>query len=528
MWNIGLVIGILYGGILSAYFLSLISFRLFAVYQQAGYSEKGFMKWFFRRGNVQKGRLASLALCLFLLLALFSVCFSFLGERWANLISVLPYAGLYLLYDRAERKYALKVKPAATARLVRLAVCDFFLWLILCWGCAFGLAALGNALGGVWRLFRFVPFALLPLVAPFVTVSAGLIMKIYEIPRNRRFVRRARETLGRSECVKVGITGSFAKTTVKFLAAHILSRKYRVIATPASYNTPAGIARTVKELGVDCDVFLAEMGARRRGDIAELCAIVRPHYGVVTGICPQHLETFGSLEEIRAEKGELASYAELTILGESAGDLPAKESRVAGRDFAAEDVVLSTEGSSFLLRLGKERFPVTLPLLGRAAAEDAALAAALCRELGMTGEEIASALASAPAVEHRLQKIVSGGVTVLDDAYNANTEGAKNAIETLGLFPGRKYVVTPGLVEMGMLEEKANEELGRQLVGCNVLLIGETLVLPVRRGFLDAGGSEQALRIFPTLDEGVRALKRELEDGDCVLFLNDLPDVMMR
>ncbi|MDE7158121.1 MAG: UDP-N-acetylmuramoyl-tripeptide--D-alanyl-D-alanine ligase, partial [Clostridiales bacterium] len=325
--------------------------------------------------------------------------------------------------------------------------------------------------------------------------------------------------------IKVGITGSFAKTSVKHIAAAILSSKYRVIATPASYNTPIGIARTVNSEGADCDIFLAEMGARKEGDIKELCEMVRPDFGVITGVCPQHLETFGSLAAIQREKSVLARYAEKgCVLGASAVDLA--EGFSAGKDFEAEDVVCTENGTTFTLRLKEERVELQTKLLGKHSAEDIALAGALCYLLGMTVEEIKAGTERIRPIPHRLEKIDGNGVNVLDDSYNSNVEGAKDAVYTLRLFGGRKYVVTPGLVELGQIEEKENAALGELLAGLDgVILVGETLVLAVREGYLKAGGEEGHLRIVPTLEKAQQILAEELQAGDSVLFLNDLPDI---
>lgn len=177
----------------------------------------------------------------------------------------------------------------------------------------------------------------------------------------------------------------------------------------------------------------------------------------------------------------LAEYAPKVVLGASvrydkAGAL--KE----GRDFAAEDIVCTEEGTSFTLRLGKERARIQTKLLGRHSAEDVAFAAALCSLLGMSLPEIAAAAALLTPVPHRLEKRVSGGVNILDDSYNANTAGALAAVETLKLFKGRKFVVTPGLVELGELEEKRNGELGAALVGLDgILLVGRRASPPSAR-----------------------------------------------
>ena len=143
----------------------------------------------------------------------------------------------------------------------------------------------------------------------------------------------------------------------------------------------------------------------------------------------------------------------------------------------------------------------------------------------MSKEEIAEGLACVSPVPHRLALMRENGLNILDDAYNANEAGARDAVETLRLFPGRKYVVTPGLVELGALEEEKNEALGAAFVGLDgVVLVGETLVLAVRTGYLAAGGEEARLHVVPTLAAAETLLGGLLSEGDSVLFLNDLPD----
>ncbi len=514
------------GAILCALLFSLASLPMLGILQQSGYSGKGFFKWYYRKRGILSRRYSLLTLSLFLLVALFDLCFSFAGAKIANLISVIPFLGICALYLFAEKR-ALKAPLRRTGRAVRLAVCYFILLALAVFGAEVGLVYAAEAIGyELAPVFRFVPVALFPLLFPVLLALANLLMKAYEIPRNNRFIRRATQKLAQSACVKVGITGSFGKTSVKTFACAILSEKYKALATPASYNTPIGIARTVNENALDCDIFLAEMGARRTGDIAELCKIVQPSYGVVTGVCSQHMQTFGSLEAIKAEKGVLARYAEHVVLGVSASDLTDKTALREGADFAAEEIECSPNGTKFTLRLGNRRVPVFTPLLGRHCAQDIALAAALCFSLGMSVEEIAAGIGKIEPVPHRLQKIEANGLHILDDSYNCNAEGAKNAVETLKLFGGRKVVVTPGIVELGEIEGEENEKLGASLAGLDlVVLVGETLVLPVRSGYLAAGGKEERLRVVPTLFKAQEILKTELSSGDSVLFLNDLPDI---
>ncbi|MDE5896272.1 MAG: hypothetical protein K2H43_00495 [Clostridia bacterium] len=528
-YPLSLVLAIVFGGILTAFFLALCSRRGMGILQQENYSGKALVKWAFRKGNLEGRRYSLLALSLALLTALFSLCFCFAGYKIANLVALVPYAGVYALYVISEEKHALKVPLKATPRIVRLSVCNAVL--LAAFACGFGFAceAVAQAVNSEWyHIFRYVPFALLPFAIPFVLALSNLIMKAYEVPHANKFVKAAAKTLQASACVKVGITGSYGKTSVKHYAAQILSAKYRVLATPASFNTPLGIARAVNENGLDCDIFLAEMGARRTGDIAELCDLVQPAVGVVTGVCGQHLETFGSIENIRAEKGVLAARAKEAVLGSTAVGLR-EDAFAEGRDFGAENVALGADGVSFVLKLGGNRIPVSLPLYGRQAAENVALAAALCLKLGMTAEEIAAEIPKLRPVPHRLEKSEGNGLFILDDSYNSNPEGAKNAVEALKAFGGKKCVVTPGLVELGAIEAQTNEELGGLLVGLDlVILVGETRVLPVRNGYLAAGGKPENLRIVPALEAAQEIYARELAAGDCILFLNDLPDKYAR
>lgn len=502
-----------------------VAYPLLGILQQEGYATRALVRWYFRRGNGLRKRYFVLTTVLVLATALLALVFSFAGERLARLVSAAGYLGALVLFYASFRR-ALKVPLAKTNRILRLSVAFYVFLALILFGVQTALYALAAAIGTALArlLLLSVPLSLFPMLLVFVLSAANLVMKGYETPRNRRFISRGKQIIAGSGCVKVGITGSYAKTSVKHFAAAMLSTKYRVSATPLSYNTPIGIARFVNENGLDCEIFLAEMGARNTGDIAELCDMVCPDIGVVTGIAPQHLESFGTLEAIAKEKGVLAERTERGVLGITASSLAKEGTLVEGVDFSAEDVVLTREGTRFTLRVGKDRAEVFTPLLGRHSAEDLAIASALCSLLGMTFKEIVAAIPAAKEIPHRLQRMDNGSVTILDDSYNSNVAGARDAVETLRLFGGKRYVVTPGLVELGELEEEANRALGALLPGCEVILVGETLVLSVRQGYLDAGGDDGRLRIVPTLKKAQEILAAELQAGDAVLFLNDLPD----
>lgn len=523
----------------AAVLYALCAGRSLGALQQAGYNGSKYAAWVRRKGNMVRSRGTLLAFLIALSSLVLGICFSFAGE-WAAYVALFPVPLFCILFCVADRS-ALKVPLVRTARAKRILALDFFLLLLAAAALVLGANALYRLVWpqvGLVGHLRYLPLAVLPLLFPEILRLANALEKPFSSAKNRRYLAAAKKKLLAAPCVKIGITGSCGKTSVKNFLAGILGESCRVFATPASYNTPLGIAKAIE--GVDLtqyDYFIAEMGARHKGDIAELCELVRPDHCIVTGICPQHLETFGTVEGIVAAKGEILRGTKpggFAVIGQdeyTARLDPAaaglKKVAVGEHgEFGAFDVHCSPAGIEFKLAMGILQMPVRSRLLGAHNAQNIALAAALASKLGVEKEEIASAVAGLDFVPHRLQPLEAGGVIVLDDAYNANVRGAAAALEVLRLFGGRKFVVTPGLVELGVLEESENAALGERMVGLDrILLVGSTLVTAVRKGYLAAGGIEERVSVHPTLDAAKEALGQELMPGDTVLFLNDLPDI---
>lgn len=520
-----------------ALLLPLCTFKMLGALQQAGYNGKRFAKWTVRKGNMVYSRYILLAFLIALSSAVLAVVFSFTGI-WAAYISLLPFPIFTAAYCHADKK-ALKVPLVYTRRVQRVyafeCICVFIAAALLTLGVNAAAYYAGIAL---LSHLRYLPLAILPILLPVLLRAANAVDRPFSEAKNKKYIRAAREKLRAADCVKIGITGSFAKTSVKNFIASILSQKYKVFATPESYNTPLGIAKAIENTDLnEYDVFLAEMGARQEGDIRELCELVSPDHCVITGICPQHVETFGSLEKVIAAKGEILAgtkeggYAFIGMdentakLNTSAAKL-VKVGVGEHGECGARDIKCSADGVDFKLALGINEGRVRSRLLGEHNARNIALAAAVAYKLGLTKEEIAGGIAKLDYVPHRLQPFQANGVTILDDAYNANVVGAEEAVKVLRLFSGRKYVVTPGIVELGILEEEENFALGQKLAGLDmVVLVGATLVLAVKRGYLDAGGDAEKLVVVPDLAGAEKLLSEKLQAGDAVLFLNDLPDI---
>ena len=389
-----------------------------------------------------------------------------------------------------------------------------------------------------------VPVFLLFVAVPYLTYLAGLVMQPIERRINDGFLREAREKLeARSDLIKIGITGSYGKTSTKFILQAILQEKFDVLATPSSFNTPMGLTRVIREKLEDHhQVFLAEMGARHVGDIQELCDLVHPGYGVLTSVGPQHLETFGTIENVAHTKYELIEnlpddgVAFFAADGDWCDRLFAEtkiEKYRAGLgsgylSMYAENITVGPHGSSFTLCDAEGgRVRANTKLLGRHNIANIVLSAMVARRLGLSLNEIARGIGRAKPVEHRLQLIEgAGGVTVIDDAFNANPVGAKAALDVLHDFPGRHIIVTPDMVEQGEQEEEINRRFGMQVADSAdiAIFVGNKRSKPMVDGAREKGMARDKVLVAATLSEATTMIGRLCVPGDVVLFENDLPD----
>ena len=329
---------------------------------------------------------------------------------------------------------------------------------------------------------------------------------------------------------------------MKFILGTLLQEKYQTLVTPASFNTPMGVTRIIREkLRPAHQVFVAEMGARHVGDIREMCRLVHPTLGVLTSVGPQHLDTFKTMERIKQTKYELMEAIPqdgCCFFPEDGGicaELYARTAKPKRRvamndptaDVWAEKVTVSPQGSRFVLHAGKDSVVCQTRLLGAHNIQNILLAASVCLELHMTLAQVARGIGKLEPVEHRLQLIPSaGGTTVIDDAFNSNPRGAEAALNVLKDFPGRRIIVTPGMVELGTQEAEFNRELGRFMADKTdlAILVGKKHTRPIAEGLVAAGFPEEKIYPVGSLREATEKLGALGLPGDVVLFENDLPD----
>ncbi|MEY8415837.1 UDP-N-acetylmuramoyl-tripeptide--D-alanyl-D-alanine ligase [Tissierella praeacuta] len=381
---------------------------------------------------------------------------------------------------------------------------------------------------------------------PFFMLISNNLLEPIEKRINMSFYEQAQEKIkSMKELNVVGITGSFGKTSTKFIIGTILYEKFNVLNTPESYNTPMGLSKVINnELTNRHDVFIAELGARNIGDIKEVSELVSPKIGVITSIGPTHIETFKNIDNIMKTKYELIE--ELPTDGiaifnydneyiKKLADKTFKEKILYGiedkekLDLYAEDIEVSEFGSTFTVK-DKEGNTIrcTTKLLGKHNIYNVLAGVAVAKSLGLSFDEIKSGIEKIEPIPHRLNIINPGtGIIIIDDAFNSNPIGAKAALEVLSQFKeGRKIIVTPGMVELGAMEEEANKEFGMNIgkVCDYVILIGERRTEPIYNGLMEVNYNKDNIFIVNTLNEATAQIQKLAKPKDIVLFENDLPD----
>ncbi|WP_123052931.1 UDP-N-acetylmuramoyl-tripeptide--D-alanyl-D-alanine ligase [Clostridium sp. JN-1] len=362
------------------------------------------------------------------------------------------------------------------------------------------------------------------------------------------FKKEAAKKIASMDNLKViGITGSYGKTSTKYFVKTILSEKYNTLMTPSSFNTPMGITKVIREdLTKQHEIFVCEMGARNVGDIKELCDIAHPSIGVITTIGPQHLATFKTMENIANTKYELIEelpqdgmavfnmdneycrkmWNKTKIQKYSYSIEPNEKEEVSLR---AEDIRVSKKGLVFTIK-GQNGIEIECKtkLLGKVNVSNILAGVCIALKLGLSPEQIKRGIKRIEPVPHRLQILdTNNGVTVIDDAFNSNPSGAKEALETIKeLTDGNRIVITPGMVELGEIEYEENKKFGKTMAKCcdYAILVGIRRTKPIVEGLKEENFPDDRIIVVKTLDEATQKLGQISKVSDVVLFENDLPD----
>ena len=402
--------------------------------------------------------------------------------------------------------------------------------------------------GDLWFEVAMVGVVGYGFLIPLILAFANWLLSPLEWLIQFRYLRKAKKVLGsNSKLIVIGITGSFGKTTTKYILAELLKRKFNVLKTPGSYNTLMGVTRVIlDELKPLHEIFIVEMSAKRPKDIKKICDLVNPSVGLITSIGEQHLEFFKTFDKVVETKSEL--FGALSGKDKAFLNLDDPGSkRLVDRfklpiitygflnshqlpDYYASELTVGVYGSRFKItahRNGQDAVFNT-QLLGRHNVHNILGAVSVAVELGVSLSELVTAVRLIPPVAHRLElKIIKDEIIFIDDAFNANVIGSKNALEVLaGFVDRRKIIVTPGLIELGAKERECNENFGKLLAAvCDyVILVGKNPGQFLLEGVIKAGYPKDQLFMATDFNEAMTHLQSLLRPRDVVLFENDLPD----
>ena len=381
-----------------------------------------------------------------------------------------------------------------------------------------------------------------------IILSAYLIMLVNSINKpieksiNNKFIKNAKNKLQSQDDLKiVGITGSYGKTTTKHIVTAILSQKYNTLMTPESYNTTLGVVRTINEkLEPMHQVFVCEMGAKNIGDIKEICDIVKPKYGILTAIGPQHLETFKSIENVQKTKMELvdslpeSGWAFVNNEDENIKKIKFDKNHVTygldnNSEYYAYNIRIDETGSIFDVHTPSEEIlNIKTKLLGEHSILDIVGAIAVAQKLELNQDEIKTGIRFLKPVPHRLElKKNPNGLTIIDDAYNSNIKGAKMAVKTLGRFQNKtRILVTPGIVDLGEFSKQYNVEFGEEATKyCDyIILVGEKQAIDLNEGITNKNYPKDKVYIAKDIYDAFKKIAEFDVKNTVALLENDLPD----
>ena len=432
-----------------------------------------------------------------------------------------------------------KKKLVVTARVKRLITTTFILF-------AIPLVLLGINIADPQKVWIIIfSLCIMTYLNAFVVLIAMILNTPIEKCVYLHYKNMAQTKLKQMNNLKIiGITGSYGKTSSKNILGDILNIKYNALPTPRNLNTYNGLIMTVNNyMDKFCDIFIAEMGAYVKGEIAGLCRLVKPKYGILTTIGTAHLESFGSEENIIKGKFELIESLPSDGFAILNGDDPKQVNyklknnvRVIWTgiknkdvDVQAIDIKCSSKGTTFnvIFKGDKKKYHFETKLLGNHNVYNILAGIACGREFGIEIDDLIKAVGKVKPVEHRLELKKLGNFYQIDDAYNSNPVGAANACEILGMMPGLKVVVTPGMIELGDKEDYYNKIFGEQIadVADYAILIGEKKTKPIKEGLITKGFDKDKIIVFNDVRDAYPYIGTLANDKEVyALFENDLPD----
>lgn len=388
---------------------------------------------------------------------------------------------------------------------------------------------------------------LLPLLCLFGYnsgyVMQGVLWMLEPLEKTfrKRYLNEASSRLdSMKSLIKIGITGSYGKTSSKNIMHEILSKKYYTLMSPASFNTPMGLTRTIREsLKPIHQVFIAEMGADKVGEIKELMDFVHPSIGVLTSIGPQHLNTFKSIENIIKEKFEVIEQ----LPADGVGILNMDEQYIQSYQvknsckiltyaikhdamFKAKDIRYSIEGTTFILCHEDNEYEFKTRLLGEHNVYNILAAVAVGHHLGIEFSDLIQAVKQVNYIPHRLELKRQGTMVILDNAFNSNPVGSRMSLDVLKQMQGYRIIMTPGMIDLGQKQDEYNRLFGTYMKDATdlIILVGKKQTQAIYEGIESTGFDMKNVVVVDRVLDGFKYVHGLKRDDIVLLIENDLPD----
>ena len=376
----------------------------------------------------------------------------------------------------------------------------------------------------------FVESCFFVWLLPVLTLVAWAICLPIDAAVARHYLKLACSKLSSAGVAVVAITGSYGKTSVKDMLSALLADS---ITPTGSCNTPLGIAAYINRTDLTSAKYLIlEFGARRRGDIAQLCTLYKPKYGIVTGVCAQHLSTFKSLDNVIATKRELVEHIprdgfcvlnsadEIASSYVNAGSCTKYLSR-NGLQIEVKSVDL--QGTRLEVGVNNQLEEVTLPQITDYVKDTFAMCLQCALQLNQSLEDTLNRIWQVKQTPHRMELVKGANCYILDDSYNGSIVGVTSCTKTLAQFNCCKVVITQGLVECGKQRKSMNIQCGKLLGSvCNV-----AVVLGRNAQYLAEGLRKTSCAVIYAKDlKQAVTLATQHVNGGILLFQNDLPDTV--
>lgn len=461
--------------------------------------------------------------------------------NWLNLIKLICLLGLFLdinfflyvlfliffseavltFYHLARKNFRAPKRTPKTIIILLTGLClEYFLFFFI-----------RNRFGIEKEFFSWL--LLIDLSAPIIFSLLILALQPLTILWRNREIKKAKKKRKQfKDLIVIGIAGSYGKSSTKEFLYQILSQKFSVLKTKENVNSEIGISQTIlNNLNTDYQIFICEMGAYRQGGIKLLADIAKPKIGILTGLNEQHLATFGSQEKIIKTKFEL-----IKALPENGTAIVNYDNQLIIQNLKSDAIRCSLQDieglevgqSSIFFKIKDTGFKVNLA--GKQNVINLLLAIKCGQEIGMDLPEISQAIAEIKPFRKTMElKQGKEGVQIIDDTYSANPKGVMAGLEHLKLWPGKKIIVMPCLIELGRASEKVHQEIGENIGRiCDLaIIITKDKFSEMKKSAVSAGMKQENIIFLENPNQIFEKLKPYLKPENVILLESRVPEKLI-